>query len=81
MRRGFKTEAMWIAKQTRGELRIGMTDPLNPWELAELLEIPVLKLSEFQEFAEQAYRYLSGSGRAVFSGGNCLLGEQACNCA
>ena len=76
MRRGFKTEAKWIAKQTRGELRIGMTDPLNPWDLAELLEIPVFRLSEFQESAEQAYRYLSGSGRAVFSAATVFWGNR-----
>ncbi len=76
MRRGFKTEAKWIARQTRGELRIGMTNPLNPWELAELLEIPVFRLSEFQESAGQAHRYLSGSGRAVFSAVTVFSGNR-----
>ena len=67
MRRGFKTEAKWIAKQVRDDLGLSSTDPLDPWKLAELLEIPVIRLSEFQEFAERASRYFSEAGQSVFS--------------
>ena len=76
MRRGFKTEARWIARQIRDDLGIGMTDPLDPWELGELLEIPVLRLSEFQESAEGAYRYFSEAGRAVFSAVTVFYGNR-----
>ena len=67
MRRGFKTEAKWIARQVRDDLGLSLTDPLDPWELAEWLEIPVLRLSEFQESAEGAYRYFREQGRSEFS--------------
>ena len=67
MRRGFKTEAKEIARQVRGDLGIGMTDPLDPWRLAEWLEIPVFRLSDFGGDAEGALGYFSGAGRSVFS--------------
>lgn len=67
MRRGFKTEAKETARQTRGDLGLSLTDPLDPWKLAEWLEIPVVRLSDFQESAEGAYRYFSELGRSVFS--------------
>ena len=34
MRRGFKTQANQIAREVRGELGLGPTDPLDPWKLA-----------------------------------------------
>ena len=76
MRRGFKTEAKWIARQIRDDLGISMTDPLDPWELGELLEIPVFRLTEFQESAEGAYRYFNEAGRAVFSAVTVFYGNR-----
>ena len=67
MRRGFKTEAKEIARQIRGELRLNLTDTLDPWKLADWLEIPILRLSDFEEYAEWACRYFRGPGRSVFS--------------
>ena len=67
MRRGFKTEAKETARQVRGDLGLGMAAPLDPWRLAEWLEIPVFRLSDFGEDAEEAFRYFSGAGRSVFS--------------
>ncbi|MDE0312848.1 MAG: ImmA/IrrE family metallo-endopeptidase [Caldilineaceae bacterium] len=67
MRRGFKTEAKEIAREVRGDLGIGMTDPLDPWRLAEWLGIPVFRLSEFGGDAKGAFRQFSGAGRSVFS--------------
>ena len=67
MRRGFKTEAKEIARQIRGELRLKLTDALDPWKLADWLEIPILRLSDFEEDAEWACRYFSDTGRSVFS--------------
>lgn len=67
MRRGFKTEAKEIAREVRGDLGIGMTDPLDPWRLAKWLGIPVFRLSEFGGDAQGAFRHFSGAGRSVFS--------------
>ena len=76
MRRGFKTEAKWIARQVRDDLGLGLTDPLDPWRLAELLDIPVLRLSEFQESAKGAHRYFRGQGRSVFSAVTVFCGNR-----
>ena len=67
MRRGFKTEAKEIARQIRGELRLNLTDTLDPWKLADWLEIPILRLLDFEEYAEWACRYFRGPGRSAFS--------------
>ena len=48
MRRGFKTEARQLALEVRSELDLGDLDPLDPWRLAQHLDIPVLPLSELQ---------------------------------
>ena len=76
MRRGFKTEAKWIARQVRDDLGLSLTDPLDPWKLAELLKIPVLRLSEFQESAEGAYRYFRDRGRSAFSAVTVFCGNR-----
>ncbi len=76
MRRGFQTEAKWIAKQVRDDLGLSLTDPLDPWRLAELLDIPLLRLSEFQESAEGAYRYFREQGRSVFSAVTVFYGTR-----
>ena len=76
MRRGFKTEAKWIAKQIRCELGIGMTDPLDPWGLAGLLDIPVFRLSELRNAAERAYKYFSEVEREVFSAVTVFYGNR-----
>ena len=60
MRRGFKTEAKEIARQIRGELRLNLTDTLDPWKLADWLEIPILRLLDIEEYAEWACRYFRG---------------------
>lgn len=45
-RRGFKTEARELAREVRTELVLTPFDRLNPRQLAERLEIPVLALSD-----------------------------------
>lgn len=45
-RRGFKTEANSLALDVRGELGLGVTQPLDPFQLARHLEIPILSLSD-----------------------------------
>ena len=50
-RRGFKTEANATAGEVRAELKLGPLDPLDPFALARLLEIPVWSLTEMIERA------------------------------
>jgi len=76
VRRGFKKEAKWIARQVRDDLGLSLTDPLDPWRLAELLDIPVLRLSDFQESAEGAYHYFRERGRSVFSAVTVFCGNR-----
>lgn len=45
-RRGFKTEANDLACEVRAELGLEPFDRLDPWRLAEHLEIPVVGLSD-----------------------------------
>lgn len=50
-RRGFKAEAERIALEVRGELKLETTDPLDAFELAAHLEIPVYGLRELRRFS------------------------------
>lgn len=47
MRYGFKKEANETAKEVRKELGLNFHDALDPWKLMNLLEIPVMTLTEF----------------------------------
>ena len=49
MRRGFKTEARDLARDVRTQMGLGQTSPVDVWELAKWLGIPILTLSEFKE--------------------------------
>jgi Zn-dependent peptidase ImmA (M78 family) len=66
-RRGFKTEANDIARDIRGELGLRMTDPLDPWNLAEYLNIPIINLSDFATDAPRAASYFSQTDSSAFS--------------
>lgn len=46
-RRGFKSEASDIAAEVREELTLSPYDPLDPAVLAQALEIPIIRLSDF----------------------------------
>lgn len=67
LRRGFKTEANEIALEVRRELGLLPTDRLDPWALAEHLDIPVYPLSTLQTRAPAALRHFSEIRSAVFS--------------
>lgn len=54
---GFKTEANDLAREVRAELGLDPFDRLDPWRLAEQLEIPILGLSELANEAS-AIRHL-----------------------
>jgi hypothetical protein len=68
LRRGFKSEANWLARNVRDELGIASHLPLCPWRLAELLGFPVISLSEFADSELDAVIYLGSSkGQRDFS--------------
>jgi Zn-dependent peptidase ImmA (M78 family) len=46
-RRGFKSEASDIATEVRAELGLSLYERLDPHALAESLEIPIIRLSDF----------------------------------
>ncbi len=45
LRWGFKREAEAIGREIRSELGLQASDPLDPWQLARPLDIPVVPLS------------------------------------
>jgi len=67
LRKGFKTEANDIAREVRRELGLGLADPLDPWQLAEHLDIPIVPLSSFKSAAPKAVRHFVHMERQVFS--------------
>ena len=68
MRRGFKTEANAIAREVRAELSLSSTAPLDVWQLAEHLDIPLIPLSGFHEAAPHAARLFLNGGRKCSPG-------------
>lgn len=69
MRRGFKTEAEVLSVELRQELSIRDRDPIDVFELASHLEIPVEKLSSFNgELSDDALRVLMEDTPSAFSG-------------
>lgn len=67
LRRGFKSEAQKIANEIRAELGLSALDRLDPWKVAEHLDIPILGLSDFQTDAPFAVHYLSVNEPECFS--------------
>ncbi len=75
-RRGFKTEAIEIGREIRAELGLSILDALDPWALAEHLEIPVSPLSKLRPYAPEAVRILRDAGRKSFSAVTVMDGAQ-----
>jgi Zn-dependent peptidase ImmA (M78 family) len=67
LRRGFKKEAHALAREVRADLGLTPADPLDPFALAELLEIPIHPLSELQFDAAEAVRHLMERDPSAFS--------------
>ncbi|PHZ84715.1 ImmA/IrrE family metallo-endopeptidase [Paremcibacter congregatus] len=67
-RRGFKAEAEWYALEFRRELQLSDTCPLNPRDLADLLSIPLMGMSELSDEVPQAVEHFSTDGESSFSG-------------
>lgn len=76
LKRGFKTDAEAIAKEIRAELGLKPRDPLDPWKLAEHLDIPVLLLSALQEDAPSAVDYLLHTDTKSFSAATVFDGRK-----
>ena len=75
MRRGFKTEANAIAREVRGELSLPPTSPLDVWQLADYLNIPVFPLSSLRSAAPLAAQIFLSEGEAMFSGVTVFRGS------
>ncbi len=67
LRRGFKTEATGLAKEIRAELGLVPFNRLDPHELAQHLDIPVLALSELEESAPDGAHYFLSTEPDAFS--------------
>lgn len=65
LRWGFKKETNEYAKEFRKEFKKKPFEPLCPWDLANHLLIPILKLSQIDE--EAAVQYLTVTNQDVFS--------------
>jgi Zn-dependent peptidase ImmA (M78 family) len=76
MRRGFKKEALEISREIRSELGLRMLDPLDPWRLAEHLEIPVWRFSEYLSSSTHAIATLTGVHQSAFSAMVVFHGHQ-----
>ena len=76
MRRGFKTEANATAREIRSELGLAPTSPLDVWQLAEHLEIPVIPLSSLRESAPLAADLFLNDAQGMFSGVTVFRGNE-----
>ncbi len=57
-RRGFKSEAHALVAEIRADLGLTLLAPLDPWRLADHLEVPVITLSMLRVTAPEAVRCL-----------------------
>jgi Zn-dependent peptidase ImmA (M78 family) len=79
LRRGFKTEANWYAREMRRELGLIPESPLCPWRLASHLEFPVFGLTEFKEIIpEEIAFFRSIAGQKAFSAVTLFVGSKRC---
>ena len=68
LRRGFKAEAEAYACDYRRELGLRMSQPLDMFDLAEHLEVPVISLSELAQLIRpSAYKHLTTTASSEFS--------------
>lgn len=68
LHRGFRKEANEIVRAARADLGLGASTPLNPWQLATHLDIPVLPMASLVDNATSAVRLFSHVSQSSFSG-------------
>lgn len=76
LRRGFKTEANHLARELRHELGKAPWDPLCPWELAKLLEIPVISLTQLFKADMETVSCLLNEAQTEFSAISVFKGRR-----
>jgi Zn-dependent peptidase ImmA (M78 family) len=67
LRRGFRTEAEQYAEEFRTELGLAIDGPLDPFQLAAHLGIPVVPLSELPDLDPACLRFFLGDWQSMFS--------------
>lgn len=67
LRRGFKTEANKYSREFRAEMGLKPYEPLCPWQLSDLLGIPIIPLSEFRNDCPTETHYLTQVDQECFS--------------
>lgn len=75
-RRGFPTEANWIASDVRAELGLEPEDRLDPLTLADALDIPVTRMSELRREAPRVVAYFGGPQQGAFSAMTLFCGRR-----
>lgn len=73
---GFKTEANDLAREVRRDLGLKLAEPLDPWRLAEYVEIPVIPLSLLHGVPLWAARELTLSDPSAFSAVTVFRGSK-----
>jgi Zn-dependent peptidase ImmA (M78 family) len=78
VKRGFKAETERIATEIRAELGLGGQDPLDPFQLASHLAIPVLTMNDLSEKngAASFVRYFSFVDSDSFSAVTVIVGRR-----
>lgn len=74
LRRGFKSVAESIAREIRGELLLASASPLNVFDLAEHLAIPILPMSELAAAIPDSVEYFNEKAKSTFSAATIFLG-------
>lgn len=74
--RGFKADANRMAREVRGELGLAPTAPLDPWRLAEHLDVPVLALSVLAAGAPRAVAQFQEVDPSEFSAVTVFAGRR-----
>lgn len=76
MRRGFKKDARAISEEIREELGLTKLAPLDPWQLADHLAIPVWRLSEYRGEIPATVAVLTGAHEGAFSAMVAFVGHR-----
>ncbi len=74
--RGFKADANRMAREVRGELGLGPTAPLDPWRLADHLDVPVCALSGLAADAPRAVAQFQEVDPSEFSAVTVFAGRR-----